>query len=141
MAQTQDPWITSQTLYHRATQDPRVARVALFSGLTLESFKFTSYKTAVNHRIIKASIITCPLTLSTRQILDFSKLKEFADDNLNLTKMVEKQVENTVGKGYIACYLQFILFPHSFKRLALHTSENLGLFGKGLNPLPYNPYF
>ena len=51
-------------------------------------------------------------------------------------------VENTVGKGEIACD----------ERLVLQTRKNQGLFGKGLtkgqnpkclqiNPLPHNPMF
>ena len=45
-----------------------------------------------------------------------------------------KRVENTVGKGEIARYEQFLLFPHSvFKILVLQTRKNQGLFGKGLN--------
>ena len=45
---------------------------------------------------------------------DSSKLKEFADDNFKLDengKKVSKRVENTVGKGEIARYEQFLLFP------------------------------
>ena len=55
---------------------------------------------------------------SKRQILDASKLKEFADDNFKLIengRKLSKQVENTVGKGEIAHYEQFLLFPQCFK--------------------------
>ena len=48
-----------------------------------------------------------------RQILD-SKLKEFADNNLKFIengRKLFKQVENIVGKGEIAGYEQFLLFP------------------------------
>ena len=41
------------------------------------------------------------------KILDSSKLKQFADDNFKFdenTRKFSKQVENTVGKGEIACY-------------------------------------
>ena len=68
-----------------------------------------------------------------RQILDSSKLKEFADDNFTVDENCRKfseQVENTVGKGEIAHYEQFLLFPSVFKRLVLQT-KNQGLFGKG----------
>ena len=45
----------------------------------------------------------------------------------------QKRVENTVGKGQIACYKQFLLFPQSvFKRQVLQTCKNKGLFGKEL---------
>ena len=54
-----------------------------------------------------------------RQILDPSKLKEFADDNSNVDengKKLSKRVENTVGKGEIAHYEQFLLFPRCFQK-------------------------
>ena len=47
-------------------------------------------------------------------ILDSSKLKEFADDNFEFgenSRKFSKQVENTVRKGEIARYEQFLLFP------------------------------
>ena len=69
-----------------------------------------------------------------RQILGSSKLKEFADDNFEFDengRKFSKMVENTVGKGEIACYEQFLL--HSvFKRPVLKTRKNKGMFGKGL---------
>ena len=43
--------------------------------------------------------------ITKRQILDSSKLKEFADDNFKFDengRKLSKQVENTVGKGEIA---------------------------------------
>ena len=54
-----------------------------------------------------------------KQILDSSKLKEFADDNFKFDencKKLSKLVENTEGKGEIACYKQFLLFPQCFQR-------------------------
>ena len=56
----------------------------------------------------------CILTLPKRQIYDCSKLKEFADDNSEFDengRKLSKRVENTVGKGEIACHKQFLLFP------------------------------
>ena len=44
-------------------------------------------------------------------------LKEFADDNFKFDKngkKLSKQVENTLGKGEIARYEQFLLFPQCF---------------------------
>ena len=43
-----------------------------------------------------------------------SKLKEFAEDNFKLDvnrRKFSQWVENTVGKGEIACSEQFFLFP------------------------------
>ena len=55
----------------------------------------------------------------TTNFIDSSKLKEFADDNFkfdeNGTKL-SKQEENTVGKGEIARYEQFLLFPQCFQK-------------------------
>ena len=71
-----------------------------------------------------------------RQILDCSELKEFADDNFNFDGNVEKlskRVGNTVEKGEIAHYEQFLLFPTVFSRLVLQTCKSKGFFGKGLN--------
>ena len=73
-----------------------------------------------------------------QQILDSSDLKEFADDSFifheNGRKLSKKE-ENTVGKGEIACYEQFLLFPHVFITLVMKTCKNQGLFGEelGLN--------
>ena len=55
-----------------------------------------------------------------RQILDSSKLKEFVNDNLNFDEnggKFSKRVKNTVGKGEIARYEQFLLFPWCFQDL------------------------
>ena len=52
------------------------------------------------------------------KILDFSKLKQFADNNSKFEdsgKKFAKRVDNTVGKGEIARYEQFFLFPQCFK--------------------------
>ena len=54
-----------------------------------------------------------------QQILDASKLKEFADDNFKPDeggRKIWKRVENTVGKGEIARYEQFLLFPQCFQK-------------------------
>ena len=44
----------------------------------------------------------------------------FEDDNFNFDengRKVSKEVENTVGKGEIARYEQFLLFPQSFQKI------------------------
>ena len=61
----------------------------------------------------------------TTKFLDWSKLKQIADDNLNCIKPFPKQAlvftclqyryfENTVGKREIAPNDQFLLFPNCF---------------------------
>ena len=69
------------------------------------------------------------LPITRRQILDSSKLKEFADNNFKFDengRKLSKWVENTVGKGEIArnCLLRAISpFPTVF---------SIGLFPRGV---------
>ena len=59
------------------------------------------------------------MSITRRQILDSAKLKEFADNNFKFDEIgrkLSKQVENTVGKGEIARYEQFLLFPQCFQK-------------------------
>ena len=52
-------------------------------------------------------------------MLDSSKLKESADDNFKFDengRKLSKRVENTVEKGEIARYEQFLLFPQCFQK-------------------------
>ena len=61
----------------------------------------------------------CSKPFPKQQILDSPKLKEIADDNLKFDKYGRKffkRVENTVEKGEIARYEQFLLFPHCFQK-------------------------
>ena len=72
-----------------------------------QHFQGASFKEVVN-------------SLPTNKVLDLSKLKEFAGDNFEFDgngRKFSKQVENTVGKGEIAHYIeQFLLFPKCFQR-------------------------
>ena len=55
--------------------------------------------------------------ITRQQILDASKLKEFADDNFKFdenSRKLSKRVENSVEKGEIAGYEQFLLFSQCF---------------------------
>ena len=63
-------------------------------------------------------------------MLDSSKLKEVADDNFKFDengRKFSKQVENTVGKGEIACYEQFLLFPQCFQKTCSTDTQKPGL--------------
>ena len=62
------------------------------------------------------------LTLSQtiKQILDSSKLKEITDDNFKFDeggRKFSKRVENTVEKGKIARYEQFLLFLQCYQKI------------------------
>ena len=55
---------------------------------------------------------------SKRQISDSSKFKESGDYDVEFDKngaKFSKWIENTVGKGEIARYEQFLLFPQRFQ--------------------------
>ena len=73
------------------------------------------------------------LTLSKRQILDSSKLKEFADNNFKFDENDGKfsnRVENIVGKGEIAPNEQFLHFPHCFHNTNCRHVKTRAYLGK-----------
>ena len=75
------------------------------------------------------SYSTNPEPFSKQHILDSSKLKEFADDNFKSVENgteLSKQVENTVGKGEIARYEQFLLFPQCFQKTCTADTRKPG---------------
>ena len=76
------------------------------------------------------------IPLPEDKILDWSKLKQSADDNFEFdvnSRKFSKLLENTVGKREIAHYEQF-LFSHSvFKRLVSQGRQKVSLCGNGLN--------
>ena len=60
-----------------------------------------------------------PVTLDLSQFLDSFILKEFAGDDFEVNengRKFSRWVENTVGKGEIACCEQFLLFPQCFQK-------------------------
>ena len=52
---------------------------------------------------------------------------------MKVAEMFSQRVENTVGKGEIALYQQFLLFQQCFLKTCNETRRNQGLFGKGLS--------
>ena len=63
--------------------------------------------------------LKCFNPLPDDEILDWSKLKQSADNNFEHdvnSRKFSKLVENTVGKGQIARYEQFLLFPQCFQK-------------------------
>ena len=77
--------------------------------------------------------------ITRRQILDSSKLKKIADDNFKFDengRKLSKGVENTVGKGEIACYGQFLLFPHCFQNACFPWASKGVLVWEWVNSLP-----
>ena len=65
-----------------------------------------------------------------RKNLHSSKLKEFADDNFE----VEERVGNTVGKGEIARYEQFLLCQQCFQKTCSADTCKQGLVWERVKP-------
>ena len=71
-------------------------------------------------------------------------MKQSADDNFEFdenTRKFSKRIENTVGKGEIARYEQFLLFPQCFQRLASQGHQKVSLCGNGLREHHQNNFF
>ena len=73
------------------------------------------------------------LTLSQMtRILDWSKLKAFVDDKLNIADMTIylcARFENTVGKEENAGYQHFLLFAQCFPKLSSSGLLKVGIVG------------
>ena len=64
-------------------------------------------------------------SLPNNKILDWTKLKAFANDKLDSAKVmisVYNRVENIVGKGENAGYQHFLLFPQYFQNVSFSRS-------------------
>ena len=75
--------------------------------------------------------------------LDSSKLKEFADGNFKFYKngrKLSKQVENTVGKGEIARFEQFLLFPQCFQKACFPGASKGVIVWECVKEKKYNQY-
>ena len=75
--------------------------------------------------------------MTRRQILDSSILKDFADDNLKFEENCRelfKPVENTVGKGEIARYEQFLLFPQCSQKACFPGASKGVIVWEWVNP-------
>ena len=65
-----------------------------------------------------------------KKILDWSKLKAFADNKLNVTsemKFVLGREYNTVGKGEEAGYQHFLLFQECFQKASVTEVVKVGI--------------
>ena len=64
-------------------------------------------------------------SLPNDKILDWSKFKALADDNMYVNEQLKfglRKVENIVGKGENAGYQHFLLFSQSFRKTSLSRS-------------------
>ena len=68
--------------------------------------------------------------LPNNKILDWTKLKAFADGKTDFAKImiyVYDRVENIVGKGEHAGYQHVLLFPQCFQKASLSGSLKVGI--------------
>ena len=69
-------------------------------------------------------------SLPNNRFLDWSKLKAFADNKINVTELHTfflGWVENIVGKGENAGYQHFLLFPQCFQKGSFSGSLKVGI--------------
>ena len=91
-------------------------------------FKATLAAEVISWRSVTHMCKSILVTLAVRMCIPFNpfpndKFKffqtEFAEDNFKFDengRKLSRWVENTVRKGEIACYEQFILFPQCFQK-------------------------
>ena len=78
------------------------------------------------------------------KILDWFKSKQTADDNFKFdenSRKFCKQVENSVGKGEIACYEQFLHFRQCFHKACFLEASNGVIVWEWVNSSLHNTIF
>ena len=68
--------------------------------------------------------------LPNDKICDWSKLKAFVDDKINVNEkfqFIQGRVEDIVGKGENADYQHFLLFPQCFQKATFSGSLKVGI--------------
>ena len=69
-------------------------------------------------------------SLPNGNVLDWTKVKVFADDKLNYATIINSvfdRIENIVGKGENAGYQHFLLFPQCFQKYSFSGSLKVGI--------------
>ena len=87
--------------------------------------------------LLNTTVPIYPSYFPRRQVLDSSKLKELADDKFKFDendRKLSKRVENTVGKGEIARYEQFLLFPQCFQKACFPGASKGVIVWEWVNP-------
>ena len=93
--------------------------------------------------MVVTSIFSGLHPLPDDKFLDSSKVKEFAGNNLKFDKNIRKLskwVENTVGKGEIARYEQFLLFPQCFQKACFPEASKGIIVWEWVNPSRLNVF-
>ena len=81
-------------------------------------------------------------SLPNNYFLNWIKFKAFADDKLNVAKIVTyvfDRVENIMGKGENAGYQHFLLFPRCFQKAYLRVFKSQDCVVKSWRVISYQP--
>ena len=92
----------------------------------------------------KPSITSLFNPLPDEKIFDWFKLKHSADDNIEFdlnSRKFSKLVENNVGKGEIALYEQFLLFPQCFLKVCFPGASKGVIVWEWVNSFLNKPWF
>ena len=109
----------SRTVTHSWRKFSYHGDTAVDSTLVIEGIYTWLFGLCITFGTLRLNIFN---SLPNNKILDWSKLKEFADNNINATEKLELvlgRVENIVGKGENAGYQHFLLFPQCFQKAYL----------------------
>ena len=99
--------------------------------------KFPFARSRISHDTSHVTVYVLSLkyySFPKRQVSDSSKLKQSADDNFRFdesSRIFSKRVENTVGKGEIPHYEQFLLFLQCFQKTYTRHVKTRDCLGKG----------
>ena len=93
------------------------------------AFFLSSQPCSVGVRVFKLPAVSKINSLLNGKILDWYKLKSFADDKMNVSKKLKfvlGRVENVVEKGENAGYQHFLPFPQCFQKSSSIGSLKVG---------------
>ena len=85
-------------------------------------------KKALGSQVYHQTLFCTVLTLPNDKIVDWSKLKAFADDKINVNEELKfglGRLEYIVGKGENAGYQHFLLFPQCFQKTSFSELLNV----------------
>ena len=120
--------------------------LTMFSTLYGTYFSFQMHfklLSAICFNLYQFKILSSGNELTHYQMTNFRLIQSerVADDNFKLDKngrKLSKRVENTVGKGEIARYEQFLLLPKCFQKACFPGASKGVIVWECVNSLPHN---
>ena len=123
--------VITETLQNVKVFERRPRKLQVFSNTLGFLRKQPSQKSELLRKIKNITRLKVFNPFPNNKFFASSEFREFADDNYKFAengRKFFKWTENTVGKGEIACYEQFLLFPVFSNNFYCRQS----LFGKGI---------